>query len=153
MGIHAQGVVNGGLHTPFFYSQSTFRSFKPSTVYSTMDLLRESTLGQIIRFVTKKSYFKYPEEQDEIQIPYGQTAEKVPHRLSDQPEDTRIDNADVILVDWYNKGWNPPSASVRSLTHLRPDDPANPQNWSTGKKSLVQMQLMYDTFALAKLRR
>ena len=34
------------------------------------DLIREAPLGQLIRWATRKKYFKYPEEEDGFEIPW-----------------------------------------------------------------------------------
>ena len=143
------------------------------------DLIREAPLGQLIRWLTAKKYFKYPEEEEGFRIPWeGELSGETTRAESNLPEDlskeetvsreptnedaestieariTRTktrestmpwsgDRFDVemqqavereksrtivptktsdgiILVDWYTT-----------------DDPANPQNWSTGKKIYV----------------
>lgn len=34
------------------------------------DLIREAPLGQVIRWVTRKKYFKYPEEEPDFKLPW-----------------------------------------------------------------------------------
>ena len=170
------------------------------------DLLREAPLGQLIRYVTKNKFLKYPEELPNFELPetyrvvLNSTGGKSRSRDSssdediekkdppspaspalrqqvtthslreDDPEDNAVSlsrtksRADTIpytedrlqvdqdlaiqktktipiepvktaegniLVDWYTT-----------------DDPANPQNWSLGKKNFVALILSLYTFAV-----
>ena len=51
------------------------------------DLVRESPIGQVIRFVTRNKYLRYPEEIPGFQIPWGGVAnapvDEKPAHLSD----------------------------------------------------------------------
>lgn len=153
------------------------------------NLLRDSPIGGIIRYVTRRRYLKYPEEVEGFEIPWEKdfkdgptepekdiaaledpekeadelesqgTTTAVPtpaisgtttpgHEAADveqghpitetesnaiQPKKTNESNIiqpkrtnnGIILVDWYTD-----------------DDPANPQNWSTGKKSWVAFLIL-----------
>ena len=153
------------------------------------NLLRDSPIGGIIRFVTGRRYLKYPEEVKGFEIPWEKDSKDVssepekdlaafkdPEKESDelqtqgtntavptpaisgtttpgheaadveqgqpiretesnamQPKKTNESNViqpkrtndGITLVDWYTD-----------------DDPANPQNWSTGKKSWVSFLIL-----------
>ena len=126
-----------------------------------MDMVRESALGQLIRWATKNQSFKYLEEQPGTSILENSLAEKQAIALHSLNESTRADqersgestirdfecvgddqrqtlheppqkdDKDVLLVGWYSKS-----------------DPENPQNWSSKKKAFVQVQLMLYTFVV-----
>jgi len=69
--------------------------------------------------------------------------ERLAHESALQPTTSQVilpvkTKPGIILVDWYSTGWVYIAISPRlwSLTR-RTDDPANPRNWSTKKKTLV----------------
>ncbi|CAG8387650.1 unnamed protein product [Penicillium salamii] len=114
-----------------------------------MDLLRDSPLGQLVRFSTGNQCLLYPEE--EVGFTYMQTtkqdyetvASKSRNVIPDHPqlpmlpvghndEEMRpgIGNG-IFLVDWYDK-----------------DDAENPQNWSSSKKCTVTAILWLYTFTV-----
>ncbi|KAJ4859898.1 major facilitator superfamily domain-containing protein [Trichoderma breve] len=104
------------------------------------ETFRESALGQAIRFVSRNKLLQYPEERPDFVLPpdpdpasdSSQTADEDGEDLS--RERTQIElkktksepivpqktNDGVILVDWYTT-----------------DDPANPHNWSSFKRSYI----------------
>ncbi|KAL7942043.1 MFS general substrate transporter [Trichoderma barbatum] len=118
------------------------------------DTFRESALGQAIRFVSGNKWLQYPEEEPDFVLPPEYTAllsnsEKQhkatfdrsnPHTHQRSDKHGRFDpeqqielkrtksapiapqktNDGVILVDWYTI-----------------DDPANPHNWSSLKRSYI----------------
>lgn len=123
-----------------------------------MDLLRDSSLGQLVRFVTGNRCLLYPEERADFTYPY--TNEKCrddsvssglvlgPHErsatLASRAEpsqrftlqagqgdgEARLAQ-DITLVDWYDE-----------------IDAQNPQNWSSSKKSIVTAVLWLYTFTV-----
>jgi DHA1 family multidrug resistance protein-like MFS transporter len=148
------------------------------------DLIRESPLGEVIRFLSRNTLFKYPEEYPGFEIPkqyltqlasekplpsgapYDSTsfddtperdiegfsmtrtksrAETAPYsnerlRVEQQLAIQRTQTipivpaktADgIVLVDWYTT-----------------DDPANPQNWSRGKKAWVTFVMCFYTWVV-----
>ncbi|KAL8931380.1 MAG: hypothetical protein Q9216_007220, partial [Gyalolechia sp. 2 TL-2023] len=133
------------------------------------DLFREAPIGQIIRFATGNKYFQYPEEKPDFQLPetYSSIIQEKPSHTPDTSdsdseqalEREKSSNGDLetaptqgelpleptksvpvaptktadgtILVDWYTT-----------------DDPANPQNWSRGKRAFVALQICLYTFAV-----
>jgi len=162
------------------------------------ELLRDSCFGQIVRLVTKKKYFRYPEEDDveywkkylneeksghaahhgttqpeeksdeekdgkrsDSDTPDGETEEPLGGYRTREANGTQLPNSsrssmtevdsqervrynvasgikidaekgkDEHIVDWYGK-----------------DDPANPQNWSTGKKFFVTFEICLLTFGV-----
>ncbi|PWY88949.1 MFS general substrate transporter [Aspergillus heteromorphus CBS 117.55] len=124
-----------------------------------MDILRTSTAGKLLRWITRDKVLLYPEERPGFQCPrcYADTA--APTRLftheadgeqGSKPESgvdehgsPAADDASskpiaptktadgTILVDWYT-------------TH----DPDNPQNWSSGRKLFVVFQIYFYTLAV-----
>lgn len=129
-----------------------------------MDLFRDSTLGQTVRFLTQNRYLLYPEEQPEFETSsFQQEKHELPvsrqpdlaitspsnhvpqaifpsssdtsqPNLSDRQLDEELrvpDDDKPFLVEWYD-----------------PIDPANPQNWSTGKKSTITAILWLYTFTV-----
>lgn len=178
------------------------------------DLIRDAPLGQIIRFVTRKRYLKYPEEEDDWQCPdayQDDKPEKRPPPVSSASSSTDVEKQTELEKD-QPSGENhltttatqpdvenvaaPPERSLsrvlssprmshvntqesyrqahedalrqetikqeasRPLTPERTannqilvtwyttDDPANPQNWSQGKKALVILQIYMYTLAV-----
>jgi DHA1 family multidrug resistance protein-like MFS transporter len=89
------------------------------------DLIRDSAIGQIIRYATRNRYLLYPEERDGFKYPYDLRAEdqntasmteferSASQQDSDSAEKTRSrgiepirEANETILVDWYNSsGW------------------------------------------------
>ncbi|KAL9012796.1 MAG: hypothetical protein Q9173_002460 [Seirophora scorigena] len=123
------------------------------------DLLRDSALGFIVRLITRNKLLPYEEDRQGCQLPesyrhiYGETPNSHPGA---SPSETKADlehspgppaqlapgdpakpivpaitTDGTILVDWYSA-----------------DDPANPQNWSFGKKCFVAFQICIYTFAV-----
>jgi DHA1 family multidrug resistance protein-like MFS transporter len=125
------------------------------------DLLREAPLGQLIRFVTRGRYLKYPEERADFVLPMQYTDGfdwkvqqtpagsqlKLPSSASSSKSEKDIEAPQVpptgnaigptrtadgtILVDWYG-----------------PDDPSNPLNWSLGKRNFVTAIICVYTFVV-----
>ena len=132
------------------------------------DLFRETFFGHFVRLICHNSVLRYPEERPDFQIPSSYTnvndpptatdrvqsshilgnsfghdfetrAEQKPSRLEEAPSDSssmREEPHNILpskskdgttLVDWYTT-----------------DDPANPQNWSSLKKSFVAFQIWYE---------
>ena len=136
------------------------------------NLIQDAPLGLIIRFLSGGKYFPCPEDLPNFECPLeymNNGVEKETEALSAQdnplnlrnvrhtisgsnenqaqgnggvldrswPEAASASGSDVekgkekILVDWYSE-----------------DDPGNPQNWSTLKKSYVAAQIWLYTFAI-----
>lgn len=119
-----------------------------------MDLLRDSALGSIIRFITRNRYLLYADEREDFifkaraRCPENESQRKsiswsasslrqFKSKLYEgDPEafpqaDEKQVEGDMILVDWYNE-----------------EDPENPQNWSTSKKVVVTTVLWLYTFTV-----
>jgi DHA1 family multidrug resistance protein-like MFS transporter len=136
------------------------------------DLVRETPLGRLIRLISGKRLLKYPDELPGFELPSaytigrntfdkakepldgvgrpdeidtsstqnnlkkgvkhqpstGQSAEAV--RLAKLAEDQRTSDRSII-VGWYNN-----------------NDPANPQNWSNGKRFAVSLIICLYTFVV-----
>jgi MFS transporter, DHA1 family, multidrug resistance protein len=171
------------------------------------DLLRESAIGQIIRFASRNRYLQYPEEDPNFHIPWeeaaalekekeieadfdpnppntngasdsvGRTnsrANSLTHAPTAPAERTRTGISATITRTRTREQTLPYSAerldvereeSIERTTSsvIQPqqtadgiilidwyttDDPANPQNWSSGKKAYVTFQIFIYTFAV-----
>lgn len=109
-----------------------------------MDLFRETTFGRLVRLASGGRVFAYDEELDPSSLkPYqnihsksssssislnrdGTQTHNQNGRISDSANPPIVDQekgADHLLVDWA------------------PNDPQNPQNWSTPKKLFVTFQI------------
>ncbi|KAK9239915.1 major facilitator superfamily domain-containing protein [Lipomyces kononenkoae] len=115
------------------------------------DIVRHSFFGELVHFASGGRLFQFPEQRPGFKFPVEEVdplpdatvapaeSEKE-KRLSEdadsskgttrRPEDTEA-GKDANLVDWYG-----------------PDDPENPQNWSTGRKIFVMAQLCLLTTSL-----
>ena len=183
------------------------------------DYFRDTTLGYIIRFVSRNKFLRYPEEKADFECPncyrYPPTPPSPTHSHHDPVPETPFPGIEDTLEDVEKEkakipfGRPPPQGptesaaeseeqslkeveritSIQSRTGLekvvsladieravsqatikkhptRPitpartsdgtilvdwyttDDPANPQNWSTGKKAFVTFQIDLYTFAV-----
>ena len=99
------------------------------------ETLRDSPIGQLIRFLSQNRLLQYPEERSDFVIP-----EVYVQALDGEKRDSSIDNSQSrpnltsdghILVDWYS-----------------PKDPANPHNWSTGRQNFVCTLVCLYTFVV-----
>ncbi|PLB47573.1 MFS general substrate transporter [Aspergillus steynii IBT 23096] len=109
-----------------------------------MDLLRDSSLGQLVRFVTGKQCLLYPEERASFTYPeeialsrrlgpgleVSQAQSTLQARQGDE-ETGLAHGKDIMLVGWYDEM-----------------DAENPQNWSTWKRSVVTAVLWLYTFTV-----
>ncbi|BAE56292.1 unnamed protein product [Aspergillus oryzae RIB40] len=125
-----------------------------------METIRDSTFGKLVRVFTRNRLLRYPEEVNpalwtECLKPEPSVKDEEAATLADTEEDTfglyavmsqasrasrrlnsiastaGVDRGTPLLVDWRG-----------------PDDPENPQNWSTTKKLLVSSQIWMLTFAI-----
>jgi DHA1 family multidrug resistance protein-like MFS transporter len=95
-----------------------------------LDIIRDSTAGQLIRFASGRRVLLYPEEKPSWQLnPAGTSPGRENARLSSLEAPSRADiNLSEAspspqtenLVDWYDE-----------------NDAENPQNWSLPKKLCV----------------
>ncbi|XXG96681.1 hypothetical protein Hte_002971 [Hypoxylon texense] len=97
--------------------------------------VRDTTFGHVVRLLSSNKIFQYPDEADPSlwkkylqgdtgstpTPPRDQTSEPQGVKLQDLNQGQAIeDGRDIYLVDWYG-----------------PDDPENPQNWSSNWKVLI----------------
>ena len=59
----------------------------------------------------------------------------------------RIANG-MIIIDWYSAGNWPLLLRLSVRNRYLPDDPENPQNWSSAKKLLVALELGYENYSV-----
>jgi DHA1 family multidrug resistance protein-like MFS transporter len=99
------------------------------------DILRDSPIGQLIRFLSKDRLLQYPEECADFVLPeaYVQAlnSEKQVEPTDNSRSCPHLTAEGHILVDWY-----------------APDDPANPQNWSNGRQNYVCTIICLYTFVV-----
>ncbi|KAL9097812.1 MAG: hypothetical protein Q9165_000138 [Trypethelium subeluteriae] len=148
------------------------------------DLIREAPLGQLVRWLTRKRYFKYPEEEEGFQIPWEGTLDKTEKltesNLASTPsnedavsrQETAQDTGSMIepritrtktresTVPWSEDRFDverqqsverqksavivptKTSDGITLVDWYTTDDPANPQNWSSGKKAYVAILIL-----------
>ena len=187
---------------PFsFVSLNCLQYIKSSALSRMADILRESPLGQIIRFVTRGRYLRYPEEVEGFQIPWEQNLnekhvasteldkeleaatspsantsvqrENEPHqphplsKVATEREQAFMPDHDLIAAKsresttpWSEERFDVERQHSLLATESRviqpqktsdgiilvdwytTDDPANPQNWSSGKKGYVSFLIL-----------
>ena len=132
--------------------------------------IRDTNFGQFIRFVTRNQVLRFPEEQQDFQLPDSYirlleaaapsskdrsssansqnnkdkgtpTDPTLPNEEGSSSSDEKAQNDDpfkpkvledgTIIVNWYG-----------------PDDPANPQNWTSSQKLVPALILNAYTFAV-----
>ncbi|PYI31879.1 MFS general substrate transporter [Aspergillus indologenus CBS 114.80] len=130
-------------------------------------LIRDAPLGQVIRWVTKKKYFKYPEEEPDFVFPpeYLQglarlgvpgikaPQESRPHQseqsssiFHNQPADQDPEKLlDKPIPDDKSEADTLPPDFVM-VDWYGPNDSANPQNWTQTKKAFVGFIIFLYTF-------
>ncbi|KAB2577382.1 Caffeine resistance protein 5 [Lasiodiplodia theobromae] len=137
------------------------------------ELIRESIFGQTIRLVTKRNFLQYPEELDpslwkqyidceksgrpalrSVSLPTRRASEEESEderkrsvdvekegNDSDTHSPTRTNQTDAIADPENGK-------ETLLVTWYGPNDPANPQNWSVGKKFFVTFEICLLTFSI-----
>ncbi|KAJ4490822.1 major facilitator superfamily domain-containing protein [Lentinula aciculospora] len=119
-----------------------------------VDIIRDSTIGQFINFVSDGKLLPYPEQRPDFVIPprflqanAPVSSEPIVSTLTDvkakkekalatvveaivvDDEDQHQTQADVDIVGWYSD-----------------DDPDNPKNWSSAKRAFVAFSITFMTF-------
>ncbi|KAJ5933711.1 hypothetical protein N7454_006040 [Penicillium verhagenii] len=128
-----------------------------------MDTVRESTLGQILRWMTGGRILHYAEENpgfvfhpnSMIDSSHGITPEGS-HRGSpfpmtgpDELEKASLSSSSSTPTQAKYKSSLPQNAVGRyTVDWYGPDDPSNPKNWSSFKKRMVGLQLCCYTFVV-----
>lgn len=113
-------------------------------------MLQDTAVGLLLRLMTRHRILLYPDEKpgfelppdylpssissDELEKPIPQIPNADPEAGpqtadDDGSEATNVDNG-ITVVSWYSR-----------------DDPENPQNWSTGRKTYIATVLFAYTFA------
>ncbi|KAH7139800.1 major facilitator superfamily domain-containing protein [Dactylonectria estremocensis] len=91
--------------------------------------LRDTPLGQLIRWATKGRILQYPDEQPGFKLPEGYN--KTPRSQGSDPSSAVEEAGEWLVVDWYSQ-----------------DDEENPQNWSAWKKAYLHITINLYTFAV-----
>ncbi|PVH72739.1 MFS general substrate transporter [Cadophora sp. DSE1049] len=97
-------------------------------------IFRDTAFGSFIRLITKNKFLKYPEELPGFSFPYKLDTESTTDTRNDiDKKEEAVEKVEVEegvgLVEWY-------------------DDPANPQNWTSGAKSFVCGLICILTFTI-----
>lgn len=130
-----------------------------------VDLVRDSTFGQLVHFFTRERYLPYQENMPGFTLPESFNLEttvaaqpKAPAQTSDKENESNgsqdvdleaLENLEALqheasISNWYpslGHVISPPNPKDRDSRLLvvwySTEDPDNPQNWSTGKKFWV----------------
>ncbi|KAH7136509.1 major facilitator superfamily domain-containing protein [Dactylonectria macrodidyma] len=133
-----------------------------------MDLLRESAMGQLIRFVTRNKYLQYPEEKPDFELPEpwlilinnpDAVEEGSPIQLhrTRSANETQAYTMDRLAVDEQHeleKVKSIPVVPKRTkdgailVDWYYSDDPANPQNWTSKKRAGISLLICLYTFVV-----
>ncbi|OJD37767.1 multidrug resistance protein [Diplodia corticola] len=137
------------------------------------DLIQESIFGQTARLLTRGKFLQYPEERDpslwKRYIDPGRSggqalqaaslsSRRAPNGESDEESKRSVDvekegiDSDTTSPDGRNQAGADADAEngkdTLLVTWYGPDDPANPQNWSVGKKFFVTFEICLLTFSI-----
>jgi DHA1 family multidrug resistance protein-like MFS transporter len=128
-----------------------------------MGLMRDTAFGQIVRVVSGRRYFKYPEEENHELwkkfIDTEKSANLAHHGTVDPPEDddeksdadsdrrpredsdsssrTHVGEGETINEASGVKVDSEKGKDINLVSWYGPDDPEMPMNWSSGKKAFV----------------
>lgn len=112
-----------------------------------MDTVRDSQFGQITRLLTNGLVFKYPEEQsDEACKRYLQQKRLVDQRQNVWGLYTIVSS--LSHQDERNEDLEKAVSRRHTVAWIGPEDPDNPQNWSTGKKAWTTAMVCLLTFSI-----
>ncbi|PYH87530.1 major facilitator superfamily transporter [Aspergillus ellipticus CBS 707.79] len=134
------------------------------------NILRDAPVGQLVRLLTRKRLFQYPEERSDFTLPVEYT-EALSHRKQSQTQST---NSTLVPRDVESSSnvSDPEKATpdeprpdeelaIKKTTSIAPkenaeghilvdwyttDDPENPQNWAQTKKTFVSLIIFIYTF-------
>jgi DHA1 family multidrug resistance protein-like MFS transporter len=129
-------------------------------------LMRDTAFGQIVRVVSGRRYFKYPEEENpelwKKFIDKEKSANLAHHGTVDPPEDDEKSNADSdrrpredsdsssrthvgggeTINEVSGAKVDPENGKdINLVSWYGPDDPEMPMNWSSGKKAFVTAEI------------
>jgi len=129
---------------------------------STLDMIRDATAGQLLRLAFKSKWLQHPDEQSEGQYPADKSKLRaddfMPSKKDNEPKDEEDSvvsspirtSLDVSSENDVERGISSPIPNKSSQDEIilvgwsSDKDPANPQNWSTSKKSLLTAQIWYE---------
>jgi DHA1 family multidrug resistance protein-like MFS transporter len=114
-----------------------------------MDIVRDSTLGQLVRWVTGNKVLLYPEENPGFAFQKTNTEEFGGEKSRSCPESlsrSRTRGAGEYSASSSSESNSDPSVPQQAgNTHIvdwyGPADPSNPMNWSPWKKRFVAFQI------------
>lgn len=137
------------------------------------DFIRNTTLGVMIRFVTRNTHLQYPEERRDFELPesYVKAVEAAQQRFpaardaspdcaslktsaSTEPTlDPAMQERKIVQLevpDVINHQTQPTLLADGTILvdWYNPTDPANPQNWTSRKKALVSAIILCYTLAV-----
>ncbi|KAJ5692471.1 hypothetical protein N7462_001894 [Penicillium macrosclerotiorum] len=136
-----------------------------------METFRDTAFGKLVRLSSRYRWMQYPEEQDgsiwpEYLKPETETKdEEAPTPVTENENQENLEAYGLYTVMSQVTSTRSRRMSCASTLHDRPtsnsqatqplviswrgpDDPENPQNWSTKKKFLVSTQIWLLTFAI-----
>ncbi|KAJ5703856.1 hypothetical protein N7493_010994 [Penicillium malachiteum] len=127
-----------------------------------METLRDTAFGKLVRLATRYQWMQYPEEQDSsIWVEYLKTetqkeeATSVAETQNENPDDLEACGIYTVMSQVSTRTRRMSSASTIGapdqsivISWRGPDDPENPQNWSTKKKVFVSSLIWFLTFAI-----
>ncbi|KAJ5289037.1 hypothetical protein N7478_002067 [Penicillium angulare] len=128
-----------------------------------METLRDTAFGKLVRLATHYRWMQYPEEQDpSVWTEYLKTENKEEETTTSTAETENESPDDLEACGIYTVMSQASTRTRRmsSVSTIRapeqslviswrgPDDPENPQNWSTKKKFFVSCLIWLLTFAI-----
>ncbi|KAJ5909773.1 hypothetical protein N7504_004416 [Penicillium tannophilum] len=126
-----------------------------------METLRDTAFGKLVRLATRSKFMQYPEEKDtSLWTEYLKTERK--DEAASSMTETEGDVEDLEALGIFTVMSQASSRSRRMssastvgganqsivISWRGDDDPENPQNWSTIKKSFVSSLICFLTFAI-----
>ncbi|KAJ5628496.1 hypothetical protein N7490_010724 [Penicillium lividum] len=122
-----------------------------------MDIVRDSPIGQILRWITGNRVLLYPEELPGFCFSISEEKTKQP---VEQKQILENDSTTTRRNSSSADSSNPPPQTVHDLSHGRsteethvvewdgPEDPTNPRNWSPLRKKITAAQICLYTFVV-----
>ncbi|KAH7364305.1 major facilitator superfamily domain-containing protein [Rhexocercosporidium sp. MPI-PUGE-AT-0058] len=137
------------------------------------DIVRDSSFGLAVRYLTRSRYFLHPDEKPGFELPSPTLEDDEKTAASDSEGATDLDveggNTEAKSEDIENPPMSRPdghdghslaatvsrpihpvltSSGITLIDWYSTDDPENPMNWSSGKKIYVSVLLSIYTFAV-----
>jgi DHA1 family multidrug resistance protein-like MFS transporter len=112
-------------------------------------IFRDAPAGQISRLLLGSRAFSYADERKSFALPFAKATTIENHENEVLSKDPEKANDNEIVASGYESQTSSESDSNDKLVEwYGVDDPDNPQNWSTWKKSFTFFQICLLTFAV-----